>query len=287
MYEIHNFCVTKSMKKNLLYFFLLFSACSWAQGSSQHNNLSRSEIGMMGGGSFYFGDLNSEPFKNTNAAGQLFYRYNIHSRLSFRANLTYGFIEGYDSQSKFEVDRNRNLSFQTNLWELGSGVEISYFPYEIGGRKYRSTGYLFAELALTRINPKAELNGDLIELQPLGTEGQGSSLSDRNRYSKVQLAVPIGFGYRLTLTQNIALNFEYGIRFMFTDYLDDVGSGSYVDQAQLANANGPLSAEMSNRSLDGNRFGKRGDATSRDWYSFIGAGLSFRLGRKNSCPSSF
>ncbi|MFN6075753.1 MAG: DUF6089 family protein [Fluviicola sp.] len=275
------------MKKNLLYFFLLFSAISWAQGSSQHNNLSRSEIGLMGGGSFYFGDLNSVPFKNTNAAGQLYYRYYIHSRLSFRANLTYGFIQGYDSQSKFEIDKNRNLSFETSLWELGSGLEISYFPYEIGGRKYRSTGYLFAELALTRINPKAEFNGDMIELQPLGTEGQGSSLSDRNRYSKVQLAVPIGFGYRLTLTQNIALNFEYGIRFLFTDYLDDVGSGSYVDQAQLANANGPLSAELSNRSLDGNRFGQRGDVTSRDWYSFFGAGLSFRLGRKNSCPSSF
>jgi hypothetical protein len=206
------------MKKNLLYFFLLFSAISWAQGSSQHNNLSRSEIGLMGGGSFYFGDLNSVPFKNTNAAGQLYYRYNIHSRLSFRANLTYGFIQGYDSQSKFEIDKNRNLSFETSLWELGSGLEISYFPYEIGGRKYRSTGYLFAELALTRINPKAEFNGDMIELQPLGTEGQGSSLSDRNRYSKVQLAVPIGFGYRLTLTQNIALNFEYGIRFLFEFY---------------------------------------------------------------------
>ncbi len=276
------------MKSCLLILLLvLIETFSFAQGSSRHNNWSRSEIGLVGGGTYYLGDLNSTQFKNTNVGGQIFYRYNIHSRLSYRANLTYGFVEANDAQSKRAIDQNRNLSFETSLWELGNGIEISYFPYEIGGRKYKSTGYLFAQLALTRINPKTEFNGSMVELQPLATEGQGTDLSDRGRYSKVQLAIPIGFGYRLTLTPNIGLNLEYGIRFLFTDYLDDVGSGSYIDQTLLNNVNGPLSAELSNRSLNGNRFGQRGDATTRDWYVFMGAGLSFRLGRKNTCPSSF
>ncbi len=236
------------------------------------------------GGSYYIGDLNQRHLKNTNFAGQLFYRYNFNARVAFRGNFTYGFIEGYDSQSSRDVEINRNLSFQTDLYELGSGVELTYFPFEIGNSRYFGTAYLLAEIALTRINPKTEYNGEKVELQPLGTEGQGTSLSDKSNYSKTQLAVPLGVGFRLSLGKNVGLNLEYGIRFLFTDYLDDVGRERYVDPLTLQAENGPIAADLSNRSLDGNRFGQRGNPSSRDWYAFAGLGLSIRLGRKNNCP---
>lgn len=266
---------------------LFISFSGMAQKAHQHNNWSRSELGVMGGVSYYIGDLNQKHFNHSNLAGQLMYRYNIHSRLAFRANFTYGFVEGYDSESKRDVYKNRNLSFQTDIYELGAGMEITYFPFEIGNKRYKGTAYLLAELALAKIDPKTKVNGDLVELQPLGTEGQGTSASDRGKYSLVQLAVPIGVGFRLSLTENIGLNGEYGIRFLFTDYLDDVHSYRYADQSVILAENGPLAAQLSNRSNDQSRYAQRGNPVSRDWYTFVGLGLTFRLGRKGNCPSAF
>jgi len=267
--------------------FLLISFTGLTQKAHQHNNWSRSELGIMGGASYYIGDLNQKHFKNSNLAGQLMFRYNINSRLAFRSNFTYAFVEGYDNQSNRDVYKNRNLSFQSEIYELGAGMEITYFPFEIGNKRYRGTAYLLAELALAKIDPKTNFNGSLVELQPLGTEGQGTSASDRGKYSLVQLTVPIGVGFRLTLTDHIGLNGEYGIRFMFSDYLDDVHSNTYADQAAILAENGPLAAQLSNRSLDQSRNSMRGSAVSRDWYAFAGLGLTFRLGRKGSCPSAF
>lgn len=273
--------------KILVLFLCVTSALAWGQKAHRHNAMSRSELGFMLGGSYYIGDLNQVHFRHTNPAGQLLYRYNINARLAYRANFTYGKIEGYDREQKDAFYKNRNLSFQTDLFEFGSGIEVTYFPFEIGNKRYKGTAYLLAELSLTRINPKADYNGTLVELQPLGTEGQGTPLSDRGKYSRIQLGVPLAVGGRISLSPNVALNIEYGIRFLFTDYLDDVGGYRYVDPLALAAANGPTASALSNRSLDGNRYGQRGNRATRDWYTFFGVGIMIRMGGKGSCPSDF
>ena len=274
------------MQNRMLVLLLcIVASYSWSQKAHRHNAWSRSEIGFMVGGSYYIGDLNQAHFKNTNLAAQLLYRYNINARLAYRLNFTYGKIEGYDSQQSNAFYKNRNLSFQSDLFEFGSGIEVTYFPFEIGNRRYKGTAYLLAELSLTKINPMTDFNGTMVELQPLGTEGQGTELADRGKYSRIQMGVPLAVGARFSITKNIGLNIEYGIRFLFTDYLDDVGGYRYADPTLLAAQNGPTSAALSNRSLDGNRFGQRGNRASRDWYTFFGIGLVIRMGGKNSCPS--
>ena len=263
---------------------------SWigfGQKAYRHNAWSRSELGIIGGGTYYIGDLNQKHFNHFNPGGQLLFRYNFNYRLAFRSNFTYGKIEAYDSESKDAYNKNRNLSFQSSLFELGAGVELTYFPFELGNKRYRGTFYLLAELSLTRINPKTEYNGSLVELQPLGTEGQGSILSKKGKYSRVQLGVPLAVGARMSITDNIGLNIEYGVRFMFTDYLDDVGGYSYQDGTELAAANGPLAAALGNRSLNQDRYGQRGNKATRDWFFFTGIGITFRLGGRGPCPSSF
>lgn len=275
------------MRHVLLVIALLNLLFATAQGSSRHNIWSRSELGLMGGASYYVGDLNYKHFNNLHGAAQLFYRYNIHSRLAYRLNFTYAKVSAADAESNKSFYVNRNLSFETPIYELGTGIEFTYLPFELGNNKYWGSAYLLAELGLSRINPTTEYEGDEVELQPLGTEGQGTSLSSRNKYSRTQLVVPLAVGCRITLSENIGLNVEYGIRFLFTDYLDDVGGYRYVDPAVLAAENGPLAASLSNRSLDGNRFGQRGNAATRDWYTFMGIGLNIRLGGKGTCPSEF
>lgn len=264
--------------------FIGVGTWGFGQKSHRHNNWSLSEIGFMAGGTYYIGDLNQKHFKHFNPAAQLMYRYNINHRLAFRANFTYGKIEGYDRESTVDFYKNRNLTFQTDLFELGAGMEITYFPFEIGNKRNRGTCYLLGEFSFTRINPRGELNGGWVDLQPLGTEGQGSALNSKGKYSRIQFGVPLAVGARLSITQNIGLNLEYGVRFLFTDYLDDVGGYRYEDPIELAAANGPLAATMSNRSLDQNRYGQRGNRATRDWYFFTGIGLTFRMGGKTSCP---
>lgn len=274
------------MGKSLIFLFITFGSClSFAQKSSKHNAWSRSELGIMAGGSYYIGDLNQVHFRNTNIAGQLFYRYNIHTRLAYRLNFTYGSVDATDARSSRDVMVNRNLSFQSTIYELGSGVEFTYLPFELGNKRYWGTAYLLAEIGVSRINPKADYNGSLVELQPLGTEGQGTSASSKNKYSRTQLVVPLGVGCRISISNNIGFNLEYGIRFMFTDYLDDIGGFRYADPLVIAAESGPMAADLSNRTLDGTRNGQRGNPTSRDWYTFFGAGITVRLGGKTGCPS--
>jgi hypothetical protein len=226
------------------------------------------------------------PFRNTHLAGGILYRYNIHSRLSFRANLTYGELSGDDSQLDEAILVDRNLSFNNKIWEFGSGVEFNYFPFQIGHKRYKGTAYLLAELAVFRMNPTTiDDNGNKVELRDLGTEGQGSPLNSKGKYSKMQLAIPLGVGAKFSLGKRASMSFEIGIRKTFTDYIDDIGSGSYVDPVLLAEANGPLSASLSNRSLSSSRYGRRGNATTKDWYVFSGMMVSFSLGKPEKCYS--
>jgi hypothetical protein len=78
-------------------------------------------------------------------------------------------------------------------------------------------------------------------------------------------------------------NIDVAIRKTFTDYLDDVGSGVYFDPQVLSDEISDLSATLSNQSLDGNRFGKRGTSSTKDWYVYTGATLTIRLGKGGGC----
>jgi hypothetical protein len=246
--------------------------------------LSRSEFGVIAGGSYYIGDLNQfRHFENTQIAGGFLYRFNIHSRLSLRGNFIYGNVKGDDANSRSDLLKNRNLNFFSSIFELAGGVEFNYFPFEIGHKNHKGTAYILTEIGVFRMNPMTRYQGQNIELQPLGTEGQGTSLSSKNNYSLTQLCVPLGVGARMTLGKWVCLGAEFGIRKTFTDYLDDVHAGSYVDPDILVSENGPTAGLLSNRSLDGSRFGKRGTASSKDWYVFSGVMLTIRLGKKNSC----
>ena len=80
----------------------------------------------------------------------------------------------------------RNLSFKSSIIEIGPIIEVNFFPYKLGQADTElakfGTPYFFAGITYMRMNPKAEYEGEWIELQPLGTEGQGTSQNNRNLY---------------------------------------------------------------------------------------------------------
>lgn len=266
-------------------FLLVLTSLAFSFNGLSQGRYSRSELGVMVGTSYYIGDLNQfRHFRDAKLAGGLFYRYNVNARVAIRGNFNYLRVEADDADAKRELLQNRNLNFKSTIWELGSGVELNYFPFRIGHDRFRGTGYLFAGLSAFRMNPKTVYNGDEIALQELGTEGQGSSLTQKSKYSLIQIAIPFGFGGRVSLGDFASLGIEFGVRKTFTDYLDDVGAGLYVDADALSAENGPLAAELSNRS--GNRFGRRGNESNKDWFFFTGATLTFKIGKKPTCPGN-
>lgn len=252
-------------------------------GQGQHNFFSRSELGPTIGGMFYLGDLNQfKPFYKSNLAGGIMYRYYHEPRLAFRGKFTIGNVEAYDSDSKNPLLLNRNLDFQSQIIELSAGLEFNYWPFQVGSKKYPATAYMLVGIGGFYMNPYTVVDGDKVYLQPLGTEGQGSPLGGR-KYSNYQLCVPLGLGFKVTLGKVASFNVEMAIRKTFTDYLDDVKSAYYLDPALLAQANGQQAADLSNKSLDNSRFGRRGNPATKDWYVYFGGTLAFRLGKGSTC----
>jgi hypothetical protein len=272
-----------NMFKLGLYFFCFYFSSLPIFGQ-RNNFLSRTEIGLMAGGMYYIGDLNPiQQFKNTQASVGFLFRHSVHSRFSLRANALYGSVKADDSESNIDLFKNRNLNFSSTILELAAGVEFNYMPFEVGHNKYKGTAYLMAGAGMFRMNPMSEYNDNLTALQPLGTEGQSSSLNSSSPYSLTQLNIPFGLGVRATISKRISFNVEFGVRRTFTDYLDDVKSDNFVDPVLLADANGPIAASLSNKNLDGSIMGYRGDSSTKDWYVFTGLMLMIKLGDPSNC----
>ncbi len=252
----------------------------------------KSELGLMAGGSYYTGELNRlGHFQKMSVAGGGIFRYNLNPRVALRGSAYVGKIKGNDADASNGSYQNRNLSFQSLLVEGAFGLEFNYLTYVTGrthGERYWYSPYMFIQLSAFYFNPKAELDGVMYELQPLGTEGQGTPLSTRGNYRRVQPSIPLGLGFKINLTKRVQCFAEYGIRMTFTDYLDDV-KGTYIDPVELAAYNGSVAAALSDRSLTavgsgGRNVGmRRGDGAFNDWYAFFGAGVTFKLGQRPKC----
>ncbi|MFT5337971.1 MAG: hypothetical protein ACJAY8_000173 [Sphingobacteriales bacterium] len=250
------------------------------------------ELGFSFGGGYYLGDLNNEHFKNFDFSGGLFYRKNLDRRWSIRAGLNYVKIHAADSLSSDANAKNRNLHFQSDVFEGYAQVEFSYFPFDYDMRYgNKATPYLFLGISRIKFKPKASYQGDLYELQPLGTEGQTTTIRDQEPYDLTATSIPFGIGFRVRLSRKIALGLEGGFRYTFTDYLDDV-SGKYADQGVLENEANYLTPIFADRSLekglpDGTNSGlDRGDPGRNDWLFISGVHIIIKLtGDKVKCPA--
>ncbi len=250
-------------------------------------------LGVMGGASYYIGELN--PYGHfgdgTHGMGGIIYRHPLDKRFLIRGQVSYGKVSGTDADANTNFRRNRNLHFRSDIIEVAGMVEMNFFEHAIGDEHNIQSPYLFAGLAYFRMNPEAKYQGEWYQLQPLGTEGQGVPNSGRDRYHLDQIAIPFGLGVKVNLGQWVTLGVEWGMRKTYTDYLDDV-SRSYMGNDRLRDANGDIAASLADRrkrsSEEGMLAGKeRGDPENDDWYVFSGFTLNFRVARKSSVCSSF
>lgn len=252
------------------------------------------EIGITGGATYYIGDLNPSKHypRDTKLGGGLLFRHNITDRFALRFQGLYGTLQAYDSDSDDSLAVLRNLHFRARLFEFSGLMEVNFFKYrsrEKDGRKW--TPFLFVGLAYFRANPQAMLNDTWYSLQPLGTEGQGTTARDTEAYKIDQISIPFGAGLKFNFGR-LDMQLEWGLRRTYTDYIDDV-SGTYVDNDLLAVENGPLAAALADRSglneLPGfsNADRARGDRNTRDWYSYSGISFTYILSRFSDCDAQY
>jgi len=274
------------MVKGILIFFifLVLSLHFHAQRSYQQNFYSLSEFGPTLGYMYYLGDLNpSKQFYKPNFSLGLMYRYNINARLAFRFNLLSGSVEANDADSKNELLKNRNLNFKSSIQEVAGGIEFHYYKYQMGNKKYKATTYMIIQAGLFHFNPTTEFNGTTVELQELGTEGQGTNFGKKRKYFLYQPCIPIGIGSKLSLGKFVNINLDIALRKTFTDYIDDVGANYNVNPAAFNPYEDEIALALSNRTIDNSRYNRRGNTTTKDWYVYYSASLTFRLGKTNKC----
>ena len=248
--------------------------------------LGKSEIGFTVGGMNYIGDLNDQSMLGTVclAYGGMF-RYDFDERWSLRFDVDYGHLEGGNP----DYIERRNLSFRSYLFEGSMRAEFNFFPFSMRDDHYVWTPFIFGGLGFFTFNPTAyytdPFNGESgwYDLQPLGTEGQGTPLApDRTPYTLKQLSMPFGIGVKYHPSKSLTLSAEYGFRKTWTDYIDDV-STTYVDNEQLAYISGDLAAGLADRSdevVPGyvNAAGiKRGDDTLDDWFAYFNVSVTVSL----------
>lgn len=263
-------------KKKYVVFLILISLVINVNAQYKENT----EVGMIGGLSYYLGDLNTKHFFQSSPFAGLVIRKNIDRRFSYKAEALYLSIRSDERDSNDTISQNRGLHFKSSLFELSGQIEFNFLPYQTGNPLYTWTPFIYTGVSLFHFNPKAEnSSGDWIALQPLGTEGQETTqFPDRKGYSLIQFAVPIGGGLKIAINKSFNIIVEYGVRKTFTDYIDDVsttfvggGMSSYpIEMSQESQYfSDPLGTHEAKED--------RGDPNKKDWYSFAGITLSFKL----------
>ncbi len=232
----------------------------------------------------------------------VFLNYAPKEWLGFRLAANFGVLDGDDKQAPNkggdEVTRlQRNLNFKTNLAEgyLAAEFYPTVFLEQFDGLKGKLRPYGIAGVGMYHFNPKTQdKNGNWVALQPLHTEGEGfAEYPDRKVYKLTQMEIPIGFGFKYYLKENMFVGLEVLHRKLFTDYIDDV-STNYIDPAlfdkYLPASQAALAKQLNYRGTyswantrPGDIVGaQRGDPKQNDAYFSTIIRLGWRLGNNDS-----
>lgn len=244
---------------------LLFFICAGLTLSAQKGY----ELGGWIGTSFYHGDIHSSSLvQKPGPAIGIMARRNFDKRIAVKTQFSYARVGGEDAPSDNNFERNRNLSFRSHLLDWTNIIEFNFFSYEHGHSSENMTPYMFGGFNVFRYNPTAEWEGERYNLRGLGTEGQIPG----QEYGLISGGWVLGGGFKFDLNRHWSINIDMSLRFLFTDYLDDV-STEFPDKEELRGSRGDVAVALSDRSLVdglGNPGRQRGNAKNNDRYTFVG-----------------
>ncbi len=222
------------MVKRFLLFIVFFTGLSV--------NAQLYELGILGGGSNYLGDVGRELYiyPSNYYIGGVF-KHNVNERFGLRLAYTYTTLRAKDAEAFNEVRRNRDNEFENTIHELSAGIEFNYWKFNIDDHRYTHTPYLLFEGAIfwhnTVVNEEVDASGKITHLYK----------------NKIGYTIPFGVGYKFRLFRDIVMGFEVRGRYTFTDALD-----------------------YNNKDFEDLKFG---NPDTNDWYFFSGIQLTYWFGR--------
>lgn len=274
---------------SIVVFAVVISIGSRAQDMNSY--VQEGEFGLSIGGAHYFGDLNtSAAVKRPKISAGAFFRKQFSNYIGVKVAVNYAQLGYSDVYSTNDVQRRRNLSFNTNIWEFSVSGDFNFFKFYPGVSGFTYTPYVSLGIGAFSYDPYAYLNNTKYLLRSLGTEGQGSAAyPDRKPYGSMAACFPIAVGFKYNVNEGVNVFAEVGYRFTTTDYLDDV-STTYAPDAFTTLANGQPSTAflLSDRSYEtGTAIGikgrQRGNSTQKDAYIMAQVGVSFNISSYR-CP---
>jgi hypothetical protein len=258
---------------------LLVFLCAFINSFNIYAQADRFEFGLQGGACNYWGDLSPKVvLKETHTTAGIFSRINLSSSIAWKNELNVYQVSGSDKN--FDYNEGRNLSFSSQINEVASIIEFNFFKYGPYILDKKFTTYFYAGLSGFSFNPQARLNGTTYDLIDYKTENVA--------YSRIAVAVPFGMGVKWMLNKNFALEWQFGLRKTFTDYLDDV-STVYPDINARFNDGGLIGATLTDRTIETkgtpqNKMGyRRGNPDYKDWFMSSTFSFVFRLNSKVKC----
>jgi len=282
----------KKLSAILIIAICVVSNCSYAQEPI----VQEGEFGVGIGAGHYFGDLNTRAKVNRpKIAAGIFFRKNFGNYIALRVSASYaklGYSDIYNTHNSTMLQRN--LSFNTSVWELALQGDFNFFRFMPGDPDFSFTPYLTLGAGVFSYDPYAFLQGQKYYLRTLGTEGQGSTLyPERKPYGSMAICIPFGVGVKYAINDRINIGFEVVHRFTTTDYLDDV-SKTYPDPIvfpPLPDGSPSPAQLLSDRSYElgtpiGIKGRQRGIDTNRDQYTTAMFYISFNL-QSYRCPTAY
>lgn len=280
------------MKKLLLILIVVSLSSIRSQAQMvQYEYVQDAEFGITAGAAHYFGDLNNRFRVNRpKMALGVFFRKQFSNYISARLSGHYAQLGYSDRYNSNEFEKRRNLSFNSNIFEIALQGDFNFFKFIPTDANYAFTPYASIGVGIFNYDPYAMLEGDKYYLRPLHTEGQ-TFYQDRKTYSTMALCFPIGFGVKYAITDKVNVSFELGYRFTNTDYLDDV-STTYVgiDKFPAIGGGKNVAGLLQDRSYEtgapiGVEGRQRGFSKQKDHYAIAEVGLSINL-TSYKCPST-
>lgn len=246
------------------------SAGAWAQRSQ--------ELTLSWGGTRLMGDVGPAGLTLPQGGSwDLDYRIQSHPHYAFHLGYSEGGLEANDAQSAWPERQQRNFHVQTPFRSVQARMEVDFFPQRIPSFNFQHSPYLFAGMGLMTFEPRGYYQGEWIPLQPLGTEGQGTSVNPEARYSTRARTVPFGLGWRVQVNSLWVVNLEATWTQTTSDYLDDV-HGTYSDISVIQENYGEAAAYFADPSGLNLPLGMaRGNAQTRDAYFILRLGMGIHL----------
>jgi Domain of unknown function (DUF6089) len=282
----------KQFKALTVLFFTLLAG----KASAQYEYVQKGEFGITAGAAHYFGDINTRAALNRpKPALGIFFRKQFGNYIGMRIAAHYAQLGYSDIYSKNDYQKLRNLSFNTNVWEIAVQGDFNFFKFVPNDPDHLFTPYVTLGAGIFTYDPYAYAGGKKEFLRPLGTEGQTIGYKGRKQYNTMAFCFPLGVGVKYNISEKINLSFEVSQRFTTTDYLDDV-STTYIGASNftvLPNGQPSTAALLQDRSVEidpasplGIEGRQRGFSKQRDQYIIAEIGISFNISSYR-CPTAY